>query len=38
MKGVEMLVISLRGVNFRILVSLRVFWDKAIICSREGLV
>ena len=28
MKGVGMLFVSLRGVKFRILVSLRVFWAK----------
>ena len=28
MKGVGMLVVSLRGCNFRILVLLRVFWAK----------
>ena len=38
MKGVGMLVVSLRGAKFRILVSLRVFLENAIIFSREGLV
>ena len=37
-KGVGMLIVSLQGCKFRILVLIRVFWENAIIFSREGLV
>ena len=38
MKGLGMLVVSLRGVNFGFWFHLGCFWQNAIIFSREGLV